>query len=211
MPGPVVRHIITASAGENGSINPAGDVMVDDKESEVFNIVPDEGYRIYDVIVNGESVGAVEEYLFEHVNNNQAIHAEFAVKTYAVNFSVADALSGEEIADAVITFDGIRHDAGINNFEEVLPETYDYTVEKPGYLETAGSVTVTDGDQEVIVLMDVDTTIAESGELRVFPNPAEDIITIEFFNPGNHELRIVFYNLQGQRVKSFPVYQTGLV
>jgi hypothetical protein len=212
--GTAAVHIISASAGENGKIDPAGDVGVEDNGRQVFSIVADQGYRVYDVTVNGESAGAVEEYIFDSVTGDQAIHAEFAVKTYAVSFSVADALSGEAITGAVITFDGIRHDAGVYVIEEVLPETYDYTAEKPGYFDIGGSVTVADSDQEVILFMDADiTAITEPGErgLTVYPNPAEDMITIEFDNPGSHELSIVFYNLQGQRVKYVPVYQTGLV
>lgn len=69
---------ITASAGENGTISPCGDVPVRSNEKTVFNIMPDYGYVVKDVLVNGARVGAVESYTFSNLTDNAAITAEFA-------------------------------------------------------------------------------------------------------------------------------------
>ena len=69
---------ITASAGENGTISPCGDVPVRSNEKTVFNIIPDYGYVVKDVLVNGTSVGAVENYTFSDLTGNATITAEFA-------------------------------------------------------------------------------------------------------------------------------------
>jgi len=73
-------YTITAVAGEGGSISPSGEVKVAYGESITFYITPEEGYRIKDVKVDGESVGAVEEYTFEDVNASHTIEAEFEKK-----------------------------------------------------------------------------------------------------------------------------------
>ncbi|MBN2534800.1 MAG: fibronectin type III domain-containing protein, partial [Spirochaetales bacterium] len=46
-------YTIAASAGENGSITPAGDVVVSCGETAVFTIIPGENYHIADVVVDG--------------------------------------------------------------------------------------------------------------------------------------------------------------
>ena len=43
---------------------------MDKGKSQSFVIIPDEGYWIEDVLVDGESVGAVENYTFENVQQN---------------------------------------------------------------------------------------------------------------------------------------------
>jgi len=49
-------YTVTATAGEHGSISPAGEVMVDHGSDQEFTITPDEGYLIEDVLVDGDSV-----------------------------------------------------------------------------------------------------------------------------------------------------------
>ena len=70
-------YTITAYAGSNGTISPAGSVSVNYGASKRFNISPNNGYKILDVIVDGVSVGAVNTYLFEDVTSNHTIHVTF--------------------------------------------------------------------------------------------------------------------------------------
>ena len=68
---------IMAAAGEGGSITPCGTVKVERGMSQTFVIQPEEGYVISDVLVNGQSVGAVAEYTFCDVNADANITALF--------------------------------------------------------------------------------------------------------------------------------------
>ena len=68
---------IMAAAGEGGSITPCGTVKVERGMSQTFAIHPEEGYVISDVLVNGQSVGAVAEYTFCDVNADANITALF--------------------------------------------------------------------------------------------------------------------------------------
>ena len=70
--------VITATAGDNGKITPAGDVAVPMGKNQTFTITPNEGYHIQDVKVDRESVGAVKEYTFNDVTASHTIHATFA-------------------------------------------------------------------------------------------------------------------------------------
>ncbi|MBU2552519.1 MAG: hypothetical protein KKB20_29170, partial [Proteobacteria bacterium] len=69
---------ITAAAGEGGTISPSGAVEVENLESRRFTITPLEGYHIHDVLVDGESKGAVHVYNFRRVTADHAIEAVFA-------------------------------------------------------------------------------------------------------------------------------------
>ena len=66
---------LTSSAGEGGSIS--GSVNVAKGANVTFYITPNSGYRIKDVIVNGQSVGAVSSYTFNNVQENGSISAVF--------------------------------------------------------------------------------------------------------------------------------------
>ena len=73
---------ITATADEHGSITPNGTVNVNRNDSATFTITPDSGYEIADVLVDGQSVGAVSSYTFENVTADHTIAASFrAVET----------------------------------------------------------------------------------------------------------------------------------
>ena len=71
------QYTITAEAGEGGSISPSGKVRVDRGDDQTFRITPDDGYEIADVLVDGESVGAVSSYTFENVRANHTIEVVF--------------------------------------------------------------------------------------------------------------------------------------
>jgi predicted ester cyclase len=76
---------ISASAGANGSISPAGDTSVAYGSDQGFSITPDTGYHIADVLVDGDSVGAVSSYEFTSVTAGHTISASFAIDTFTLN------------------------------------------------------------------------------------------------------------------------------
>ncbi len=100
---------ITASAGEHGKITPSGEVSVKSNAKTTFAIIPDYGYVVKDVQVNGSSVGAVESYTFSNPKDNATIHADFA----AVNVSY-------ENGDVVIT-----SEAKLDNLKLIIAEYND--------------------------------------------------------------------------------------
>ena len=71
------QHTITATAGEGGTIDPAGNVAVKDGGDQKFTIKPNKGYKIADVKVDGQSVGKVTEYTFSNVTADHAIEVTF--------------------------------------------------------------------------------------------------------------------------------------
>lgn len=82
-------YIITSSSEGPGAIDPEGEVVVEYDQDQGFLITPLPGAYVSDVLVNGESVGAVEEYIFENVTEDgNEIHAVFAWNSYEVTVTV---------------------------------------------------------------------------------------------------------------------------
>ncbi len=73
----VVLHTISASAGANGSIYPEGDTAVLEGSNQTYTITPDAGYHIKDVLIDDQSVGALESYQFTNVTADHSIVASF--------------------------------------------------------------------------------------------------------------------------------------
>ena len=79
------EFIILASASNNGTISPAGEVAVKKNEEMAFHITPNGGHHIADVRVDSVSMGAVAAYTFDHVDSNCTIEAVFAIDTYTID------------------------------------------------------------------------------------------------------------------------------
>jgi parallel beta-helix repeat protein len=72
-----VTYVITALADNNGSIEPEGEIVVNEGQDQTFTIIPDAGYKIDNVLINGESIGVVEAYTFTNVDKKYTIEVVF--------------------------------------------------------------------------------------------------------------------------------------
>jgi hypothetical protein len=70
-------YTITTTAGENGSIEPSGEITIKEGDSQTFTINPDEGYEIEDVLVDDVSKGVIASYTFTNVQQDHTISATF--------------------------------------------------------------------------------------------------------------------------------------
>lgn len=73
-------YIITATAGENGSISPSGSVKVKEGADQTFTITADEGYEIENLKVDSSEVSAASSYTFNNVTEAHRIEATFKQK-----------------------------------------------------------------------------------------------------------------------------------
>lgn len=77
-----VKYTVTVSAGEGGTISDAGEVTLLEGDSKTYTITPSSGYVVADVLVNGESVGAVSEYTVSEIAGDVTIEASFEFSNY---------------------------------------------------------------------------------------------------------------------------------
>lgn len=76
---------ITPTYTGNGIIFPTGNISVTHGESQKFEIKPNEHYHIYDVLVDGKSIGAVSGYVFDSVESDHTIHVIFEIDSYNIS------------------------------------------------------------------------------------------------------------------------------
>ncbi len=70
---------VTASAGSNGSIKPAGDVKINVEGSQTFEFTPANGYVVSAVSLDGRTVGKlISSYTLKKVNEPHTISVSFA-------------------------------------------------------------------------------------------------------------------------------------
>ena len=76
-------HTIQATAGSNGTITPSGNITVALGANQSFSMIPDAGYEVQEVYIDGNPVGAMNSYTFTNVTADHYIH---------VNFTLVDAI-----------------------------------------------------------------------------------------------------------------------
>jgi subtilisin family serine protease/bacillopeptidase F (M6 metalloprotease family) len=76
-----VGHIIKVLQSSHGTITPSGDengeVFVQHQKPIAFQILPDPGFIVSEVFVDGQSVGAVTHYEFQSVEEDHTMSANF--------------------------------------------------------------------------------------------------------------------------------------
>ena len=77
-------YTITAIAGNGGSISPQGISTLNYGDTPRFTITPNTGYFIDSIIVNGNKVANVNNYIFDSVKSNQTIRVVFKLQTYTI-------------------------------------------------------------------------------------------------------------------------------
>ena len=123
---------ITASAGANGALSPAGSVNVLFGGSQTFTITADSGYVVSDVWVDGVSIGAVDAYTFSSVTSNHAINASFSEENQAPTADAGPDQTVEEGQTVMLSgLNSIDPDDGIAAFQWVQIQGDPVTLTSP--------------------------------------------------------------------------------
>jgi len=133
---PPATYIINASAGDHGTIDPAGAIEVIHGNNQLFTFAADENFEVFDVVIDGESMGILESFEFENLTEAHSI---------AVSFSLIQSLN-----------------------------------------------------------------VKLSDEIKVFPNPAKEAITVTIDIKGNHVLPYQISDLKGQVVLEGTLSHSGM-
>jgi uncharacterized repeat protein (TIGR02543 family) len=77
-------YTITATAGANGAITPSNSVVVNQNANQTFTMLPNSGYEVDVVTVDGASQGSANSYTFTNVLTNHTISVTFKVSSGGV-------------------------------------------------------------------------------------------------------------------------------
>lgn len=83
------QFAITVSPSEHGTITPNKDTLITYSHSLTCIFTPNEGYKIKDVIIDGESIGPASTYTFTNVVSDHTVSVEFEILKHNVVFSTA--------------------------------------------------------------------------------------------------------------------------
>lgn len=76
---------VTVSSGANGSLSPSGSVAVNCGASQTITLTPNSCYHVADLLIDGNSVGAVTSYTLTNVTAAHTVSGSFAINTYAIS------------------------------------------------------------------------------------------------------------------------------
>ncbi|MGC9344138.1 MAG: SGNH/GDSL hydrolase family protein, partial [Bacteroidales bacterium] len=79
-----ITYTINATAGANGSIDPSGNVSVNEGDDRTFTITPATNYQVASVVVDGTNEGAITSYTFTNVTENHTISATFTAIAHTI-------------------------------------------------------------------------------------------------------------------------------
>ncbi|MBI5021666.1 MAG: InlB B-repeat-containing protein [Ignavibacteriales bacterium] len=82
--------VIAAASDASGTISPSGSVIVPYGNEQSFSITANTGYHITNVIVDGNSQGAISEFTFTNVTTAHTITANFAINTYTLTVNATN-------------------------------------------------------------------------------------------------------------------------
>ena len=213
-----VTYTIAASAGNGGTISPAGDVTVNCGADAVFTITPDEGYEIADVTVDGQSaindianyavVGAGASYTFSNVSENgHSIYVTFSLIPVETCYAVENLEVAVEPYGNLISWDAVENAVSYNIFRNDETSAL-ANVSSTTYVDMNGNV----GDRYYVV------TVCQFGEseaseiaealpssidensisVELYPNPTDGKFMIEC----NEMVTVEIFNMVGQLVET---------
>jgi len=116
------KHIITATAGVGGKIEPSGEINVNRGASQEFKLIPDDGYAIDQIIVNGNNIDSVKNsYTLNNVIKDSTINVTF-IKAYKITVISNEGGNIEPSGDIIVK----EHSSQVFT---VTPDE-DYAIEK---------------------------------------------------------------------------------
>ncbi len=87
-PTPPAIFTITTLPGPSGYISPSGAISVPDGGDQSFSIIPFAGYKIDDVLIDGNSIGPIGFSNFTMVTANHTIQAVFSLIPPAPTYTI---------------------------------------------------------------------------------------------------------------------------
>ena len=69
---------ISVRASEGGSVSPYGTILALEGKDQTLTFIPDDGYRVSALYIDGSRVSAAESYTFKRVNSTHTVEVVFA-------------------------------------------------------------------------------------------------------------------------------------
>ncbi len=118
---------------------------------------------------------------FDNVTSDLTVTAEYEINTYSVTFNIVN--NSSVLEGATVTIDGVDYTTdsdGVVVIDGFVAGTYSYNVNLEDFVDIAGSVTIIEADIiEDVDLEGVGISDFITYNIKVYPNPATNIVNIE--------------------------------
>jgi uncharacterized protein YjdB len=210
-------HIITARAGENGTITPMDEVIVPQNGSRMFTFTPDAGFNIGEILVDGLPIlNPSSSYTFTNVTADHTINA-FFVPVFILTARAGENGTISPMDEVIVPLNGsqiftITPDAGFQ-IGEVLVDGL--PIDHPSSTYTFGNVTAdhtinafflesgSKGNSiaSPSIKQDPKTeAIQNETILNFYPNPFKDKFILRIDSPNDEMFDISVIGLNGSKV-----------
>ncbi len=179
-------YTITASAGTGGTISPSGSISVEEGDNRSFTIIPDAGYSVQNVTVDGSPQGPISSYTFYNVSSDHTIYATFIRGSVTLTVSIVG--NGNVTADGTV-FDGPSATAFTRTY--LSGETAHLSVlGDPGWAFGSWSGALTGNDTPTTLVMDTDKSVTATFFPARIDVSSPDGIVVTPLPGGNVEFRL---------------------
>jgi len=198
----IYTFTITKICGEGGSIIlVSGSDIVDYGQGASYKIVPNEGYYISKLLVDGVVVGSANSYRFTNVTKNRTIEAQFERYKYNVSLSVSSGGSvaaskklglvgyGEIIEfictpdDGYMIYEVYNNDIKLNNLETFQITVYGDSVISIKFVKKTYTIFATVGENGTVTPKDLNYVQYDGALIfNIIPNTGYQIKSIQIDN-----------------------------
>jgi uncharacterized repeat protein (TIGR01451 family) len=144
----IQQYTLTVTHSSGGTVTP-GTKVVNSGTDQIFSIIPDTGYHVVDVLVDGASQGPVLSVSFTSVTANHTLSASFAINTYILTVTHS---SGGTVTPGTKTVN-----YGTDQTFSIIPDTGYHVVD-----------VLVDGASQGAILSYTFTSVAASHSIEAF-------------------------------------------
>jgi len=194
------QFVITVTKEGNGTVSPFGTIQAFCDDEVSFTFVPDEGWYVQNLILDGESLGTPAEnsYNLVGVRSDHTLEVIFARNAYIITSSI-DPIDAGNITPYGTTVVNYGDDQTFNIMPFPGYQVVDVEVDgvSQGAITTYTFHHVDDNHTIVAHLMTVGVEEAVADEvIAVWPNPVEDVCHIRIPNRQGFEIQL--FDAQGR-------------
>lgn len=177
-----VTDAVSTNPIENATINIYGENIITNA-SGVATIDLFSGTFPYTVTAAGYNSYAANVTV---AGATQTVDLTLDLTTYSVTFNVTESNGTTAIQDATVDFEGTQlntNASGTAVFNDYLPSTYNWSVNKTGYIEQTGSTTIIDANKTVNTSLTAESNSIidmKNNGISIYPNPAKGIFHVNF-------------------------------
>lgn len=152
---------ITVTAGEEGVVTPSGTTNVNYGESLQVTAMPNLGYAVSKLVLDGKEIDAASLYTFENITQSHTLAVSFAESDAALSISCVSGTAGcYSITGNTVTFSGVKADSVyaisgemVGNIVISVDDAYKFDLELCGLSlssQDASPISILSGDKVTI-------------------------------------------------------------